>query len=379
VADTFIDRDPGDCWTSVNNGAIRDKRLALDEKGFPVWLLSLPHDWKVIQAHVQEELGIGKDLYQRLVRNLKLTGYVEMKIVRAPDGPILSRRMRVGSIPVTPIGATTIQEPAKPAVGPNLQEASPSQLQKKESNKGDLPPNPPSGDVEAASPSVFEEDQDPSTTALAEPVAPPEVPASSPEIAKPKVECPVPESGPAFDALVKAYAGPMLSRPETERAWRSLSATERQAAIDGVAWYVADCAAQKPFARAVRDLKHYLRGKVWEGAKAAPVTAVPILGGTAEAAALLEAERAAGRPTAFIEDQWRQGKAYYARTQWPAGYRIPGACWDAPPYRPPAEKRTAVDVANDLIADLDRRIDEAEAREADDAGCLTVTYSEVIP
>jgi hypothetical protein len=120
---------------------------------------------------------------------------------------------------------------------------------------------------------------------------------------------------------VKAYPGPMLSRPETERAWRCLSVTERQAAIDGVAWYVADCAAQKPFARAVRDLKRYLRGKCWEGAKAVPAkTSVPIYGGTPEAAAWLEHERKAGRPTSYTETCWREGKAWQAPSRWPPGF-----------------------------------------------------------
>jgi hypothetical protein len=37
-----IDRDPGDCWTSINNGCVNDNRLPLAAKGLLSWLLSLP-------------------------------------------------------------------------------------------------------------------------------------------------------------------------------------------------------------------------------------------------------------------------------------------------------------------------------------------------
>lgn len=62
-----------------------------------------------------ETLDIGKDQYQKLMRILREAGYVSQRIVRKPDGTILSNRITVRSIPKPPESVAPLQQPEKPA------------------------------------------------------------------------------------------------------------------------------------------------------------------------------------------------------------------------------------------------------------------------
>jgi hypothetical protein len=257
-----------------------------------------------------------------------MTGYVDVVADRLPDGTIVRWRYVIRSISKNPYapdaGKAENLEIAPEAEihpsGDSQKDGFPasgktSRLEKNNRNKEEIPLTPASG-------GTWEDSQPEKGSRSPTPAAPEEVGGAGATF---------------FDMVAKYPPGHMLSRPETERAWRQLTVAERQAAIDGVPWYLQDCANQKPFPRKIRDLKRYLRGKLWEGAKAATSAtnaAIPILGGTPQAGALLEHERAAGRSTAYIESCWREGKPYYARSEWPPGYREPSA------WQPPAPKRT---------------------------------------
>jgi hypothetical protein len=330
-------RGRGREFTIIANAIFEDDRLSAEAKLVLCWMLSKPEDWVFVPAVAAKKLKIGRDKLYRILNQLIAVGYVIRDIERDKSCRIVRVRYITTDEPIakTSGGEVLATEGVEPLPG-NQEEAfcatsrisrygDPGQLLSTESNQ-DLPPYPPRGEG-GSSEDLASEEGLPSSDALAEPVAPLAAISSKPEVvergaapraAEPAAPRDMGAGGPSFDAMAKAYPGPMLSRPETERAWRSLSPSERQAAIDGVAWYVRDSAAQKPFPRKLRDLKRYLRGKIWEGAKAsAAATAIPIRGGTLQAAAWLEHERSAGHPTSYIEDCWRQGKPWYARSEWP--------------------------------------------------------------
>lgn len=64
-------------YTPVSNAVINDDRLALDELGALLKLLSLPANWQMHPGQLRKVWGVGRDRYYRIVDALRAAGYVK--------------------------------------------------------------------------------------------------------------------------------------------------------------------------------------------------------------------------------------------------------------------------------------------------------------
>jgi len=62
--------------TSLPNSTLRDKRLALDELGLLVRLLSRPAGWEIYPGALQKETGWGRDKLRKVLSSLESAGYL---------------------------------------------------------------------------------------------------------------------------------------------------------------------------------------------------------------------------------------------------------------------------------------------------------------
>lgn len=62
--------------TSIPNSTLRDKRLALDELGLLVRLLSRPAGWEIYPVALQKETGWGRDKLRKVLSSLESAGYL---------------------------------------------------------------------------------------------------------------------------------------------------------------------------------------------------------------------------------------------------------------------------------------------------------------
>lgn len=62
--------------TSIPNSTLRDKRLALDELGLLVRLLSRPAGWEIYPGALQKETGWGRDKLRKVLSSLESAGYL---------------------------------------------------------------------------------------------------------------------------------------------------------------------------------------------------------------------------------------------------------------------------------------------------------------
>lgn len=68
---------PKNHFTILRNGVIRDVRLAGEDRGLLLWLLSHSPNWKVIIPVVMRNMRWGRDKTYRILKRLMEFGYVE--------------------------------------------------------------------------------------------------------------------------------------------------------------------------------------------------------------------------------------------------------------------------------------------------------------
>ena len=71
-----IRREAKENFTWVHNTFIRDKRLALDEKGLLILMLSLPMSWKFTVSGLAAMVADGKDRISSTLKDLEKHGYL---------------------------------------------------------------------------------------------------------------------------------------------------------------------------------------------------------------------------------------------------------------------------------------------------------------
>ena len=74
-----IRREVKENFTWVHNTFIRDKRLALDEKGLLILMLSLPMSWKFTVSGLAAMVADGKDRISSTLKDLEKHGYLVRK------------------------------------------------------------------------------------------------------------------------------------------------------------------------------------------------------------------------------------------------------------------------------------------------------------
>ena len=72
-----IRRECNDPFTRIRNEPINDERMGTDDLAVLVWLLSKPHDWKVIPAAISTRFTIGRGKTYAILKRLVALGYVD--------------------------------------------------------------------------------------------------------------------------------------------------------------------------------------------------------------------------------------------------------------------------------------------------------------
>jgi hypothetical protein len=73
-------------FTTISNRLFDDERLAADEMGILVYLLSRPDNWEVRRPALQRRFGIGPIAMKRVIRSWMCTGWCQAKKIRLPSG-----------------------------------------------------------------------------------------------------------------------------------------------------------------------------------------------------------------------------------------------------------------------------------------------------
>ena len=76
---------PRGSWGAVPIALLEDVRLSLDARAVSCWLATRPGGWQIAIRPLCQALGLGRDRWRRIARELELSGYLSRSV--APTGP----------------------------------------------------------------------------------------------------------------------------------------------------------------------------------------------------------------------------------------------------------------------------------------------------
>lgn len=102
-------------YVVIHQGVFTDPRLSWKAKGLMGYLLSRPDDWTIQVRDLVRRSRDGRDSVYAGLAELKAAGYVEERIVRAPNGRIQGYEYRVYEQPQAAPAPPDPADPARPA------------------------------------------------------------------------------------------------------------------------------------------------------------------------------------------------------------------------------------------------------------------------
>lgn len=79
---------PNRKYASIPNAAMRDEHLSIEARGMLALLMTYSDTWTFRRSHLMQVAGVGRDKFQRLMRELIEAGYVRRVPVREDGGKV---------------------------------------------------------------------------------------------------------------------------------------------------------------------------------------------------------------------------------------------------------------------------------------------------
>lgn len=73
-------------FAAIPNAAMRDVSLSIEARGLLALMMGMGDDWTYRMSDLMKRCCVGKEKYQRMIRELKAAGYLEIVPVRADGG-----------------------------------------------------------------------------------------------------------------------------------------------------------------------------------------------------------------------------------------------------------------------------------------------------
>ena len=73
-------------YAAVPNATLRDKRLSIETRGVLAYLLTHSDTFELSFEFLQKELGLGRDKMNKIARELKENGYLELRAAHNKKG-----------------------------------------------------------------------------------------------------------------------------------------------------------------------------------------------------------------------------------------------------------------------------------------------------
>lgn len=127
----FRRHDEAESFTIVSNAAWKDETLSLEARGLLISLVTLPKDWLFNRTWAMREFKVGRDKLDRIVGELRASGYIVYVRPRGDDGKLQPGYYLYAANPESLKKAKASLEsgnhnPEKPAAGKNHPLADPA-------------------------------------------------------------------------------------------------------------------------------------------------------------------------------------------------------------------------------------------------------------
>jgi len=93
-------------YTMIANATLQDISISLEARGLLTYLLSKPDTWAVVVTWLAEEMSVGREKLNRIIKELENAGYIETRVVR--DGGQFAKYERIVHESPTAYGFTVV-------------------------------------------------------------------------------------------------------------------------------------------------------------------------------------------------------------------------------------------------------------------------------
>lgn len=78
-------------YAAIPNKMLRDDKLSIEARGFLSLLMSYSDDWTFTRSHLQQVSGMKAHKFERVMREIRERGYIDLVPIRGPSGQVLGR------------------------------------------------------------------------------------------------------------------------------------------------------------------------------------------------------------------------------------------------------------------------------------------------
>lgn len=110
---------PHRTYAAIPNTALRDEKLSIEARGMLALLMTYSDDWTFNRDHLMKVAGIGRDKFQRIMRELMDAGYVRRQAVRGSEGKVAGSTWIIADDP-------NHRQPENPSLGEHRQPEKPT-------------------------------------------------------------------------------------------------------------------------------------------------------------------------------------------------------------------------------------------------------------
>lgn len=104
-------------YAAIPNAAMRDESLSIDARGMLALLMTYADEWVFQRTHLMQVAKVGRDKFQKIMRELKEAGYVRRVPTRDDDGKVSGSAWVIADEPDQPVEGETDRQPELPVVG----------------------------------------------------------------------------------------------------------------------------------------------------------------------------------------------------------------------------------------------------------------------
>ena len=73
-------------FAAIPNAAMRDETISIEARGMLALMMGMGENWTFRAKDLQKRCGVGKEKYQRMIRELKVAGYLEVQASNTEKG-----------------------------------------------------------------------------------------------------------------------------------------------------------------------------------------------------------------------------------------------------------------------------------------------------
>ena len=73
-------------FAAIPNAAMRDETISIEARGMLALMMGMGENWTFRSKDLQKRCGVGREKYQRMIRELKTAGYLTIEAIRDESG-----------------------------------------------------------------------------------------------------------------------------------------------------------------------------------------------------------------------------------------------------------------------------------------------------